>query len=123
MCDNTLGGHKMNIKRLCLIAGLLCLLVANANARQISINVPVALTNVPVANTRVSVVCNVRDGSVAVGGASNTIVVPEGRSYSGIVVVTGLHPDRATHYTCNLSNVLGEPALAAANRVEGDIPQ
>lgn len=123
MCDTTLGGLKMNIKRLCLIAGLFCLLVTSANARQISINVPVALTNVPVANTRIMVGCNLRDGSVAAGGASNTIVVPEGRSYSGIVVVTGLHPVRATHYTCSLSNISGEPALAAANRVEGEIPQ
>ena len=120
----------MNIKRLCLIAGLLSLPVAYANAADITINVPVEIDNFPAVNTKVIVGCSARVGinGGVVSSASKTITVPAGRSYRGTVrlplsSVGDRSPVEATHYQCQLNNISGQPALTGLNGVNGVIPR
>ena len=106
----------MNIKHLCLIAGLLGLPVAYANAGEITINVPVEITNFPAA-TGAKVTCRtgIGDGTESQSsGISRVINIPANRNYSGVVAVTisGSRVDSARSYTCNLrawSTVSGQP--------------
>jgi len=119
----------MNIKHLCLIAGLLSLPVAYANAGEVTINVPVELTNVPAANLQVRVFCMT---GVGVGLAIDTrdmgyadINIPENRNYRGAasITVTGSKVDAATHYWCYLVAVSGQPVLPRQNEAKGVIPR
>ncbi|HEX5636841.1 MAG TPA: hypothetical protein VFY78_07115 [Gammaproteobacteria bacterium] len=117
----------MNIKHLCLIAGLLGLPVANANAGEITINVPVELTNVPAANLQVRVVCmtGVGDGVSMVNRdiGHADINVPENRNYRGVesIRVTASKVDAATHYWCYLVAASGQPVLPRQNEAKGVI--
>lgn len=130
----------MNIKRLCLIAGLLALPVAHANAAEIIINVPVELTNVPVANTRASVTCQAGVGAPstvprelwtghsAIGEGYAEVAIPASRNYRGTVrlvmmAAAGKSLDAATHYKCFLIGTVGQPPLTSQNAVSGTIPR
>lgn len=133
----------MNLKRLCLIAGLLGLPVAYANAVEITINVPVEATNVPAGNTTLNIDCHVGVGapSTAVDGTWNPrdiigmgtgeITVPSSRSVAATVSVVitknpanALTLDAATHYKClRLAGIGGQPEFRGANSVSGTIPR
>ena len=119
----------MNIKRLCLIAGLLGLPVTYANAGEVTINVPLELTNVPADIRQVRVNCWTgvgNDGSTRTFNTSAAINIPENRSYRGAVAVTvrGSKVDAATNYSCGLQAFPvgpGRPTLPGINEVSGAI--
>lgn len=121
----------MNIKHLCLIAGLLGLPVAysNANAGEVIIKVPVELTNVPADIQQVRVNCWTgvgNSGSSRTFGVSNAFNIPANRNYSGVVAVTvsGSGVDAATNYNCALQAWPAgpdQPSLPGINEVTGAI--
>lgn len=119
----------MNIKRLCLIAGLLSLPVAYANAADITINVPVEIDNFPAANTKAKVACSATigiDGALVGTTTAKTIIPSKGRPFRATVPlllrsVGDRSPDEATHYKCRLVNIDGEPALPGRHEVSGVI--
>ena len=114
----------MNIKRLCLIAGLLSLPVAYANAADITINVPVELTDVPAANTVVVVRCvaTLGAGSAArpLSEGISAITIPPSKNYSGTKVIVIRNVEEPTfvrgaglslNYKCELLASPEQPAL------------
>ena len=121
----------MSIKRLCLIAALLGLPAA-ANAVEITINVPVEITNGPT-DRPIHVVCYVGIGraDTALAGSSP---VPRSSGaktadFKGNVSVR-LKPsaelDRATQYRCDMVQMLGDrhQQIATPNpSVTGTIPR
>ena len=123
----------MNIKRICLIAGLIVLPVAYANAGQVTINVPVELTNVPAGTTTIHVGCRVGVGAAPSGegiwsaatGRGNggaTLTIPPSGSYSGVARVEITAGDDATHYKCSFRGIEGQPPFHGQNTVSGPIP-
>lgn len=129
----------MNIKHLCLIAGLLSLPVVYANAADITINVPVEMVNVPAANRNIDIECHVGVGPAptAPGGTYNarlalvgqgfyTLEVPSGGQVNQtvrvpITAMPGRTLDEATHYKCMMAGIAGQPVLAGQNEVAGAI--
>ena len=119
----------MNIKHLFLIAGLLSLPIAYANAGEVTINVPVELTNVPAAIRQVRVNCWTGvggDGSTRTFSTSGVLNIPENRNYRGVVDITvsGSKVDTATNYNCSLQAFPvgpGRPTLPGINEVSGAI--
>ena len=131
----------MNIKRLCLIAGLLGLPVAYANAGEITINVPVELTNVPVTHPNLRINCQVGSGA-SISNTGNFFSADDyiangaidirisDRSYRGVVSVpmtaTGrrvARMDNATHYKCGLGPPGAGYPLVPPPVVSGIIPR
>ena len=126
----------MNIKHLCLIVGLLGLPVAYANAGEITINVPVELTNLPAANSEITLFCRVGvgdagaspgySGANAIGMGSLRFQVDEnfnGTKQIPIRAHPGRNLDVATHYTCELLSS-GALILGIGRRiVRGPIPR
>jgi hypothetical protein len=123
----------MNITRLCLIAGLLGLPVAYANAAQVTINVPVEITNVPTGVTHIGVECRAGVGTPPSGtgiwsaasgrgSAGKDITIPSSRNYRGVVKVVINAGDDATHYKCMLKGYEGQPFFEGQNQVSGPIP-
>lgn len=123
----------MNVKCKCLIAVLLGLPVAYANAGQVTINVPVELTNVPAGITTIHVSCRVGVGPApsgegiwsaarSRGSGTGSVTIPSSRSYSGVARVSINAGDDATHYKCSLQGVEGEPPFQGQNVVTGPIP-
>jgi hypothetical protein len=136
----------MNIKRLSLITALLAWPAAYAHAADITIVVPVSLSNVPAANRQVIVNCRVGvgvgpttvpraiwPGTSAVGAGIYRIDLPASdggnrapavaRATVQITSSAGRSLDEATHYKCWLSNAAGQPTLAGQNEVSGAIPR
>ena len=121
----------MNIKHLCLIASLLGLPVAysNANAGEVTIRVPVELTNVPADIRQVGVYCSTSvgdDNSTRTTSDSDKFNVPENRNYSGVVNVTvrGSKVDAATNYSCGISRYpRGPGGTVLPGTVRGVIPR
>ncbi len=127
-------------KHLFLFAGLLALPIA-AKAADMTLNVPVELTNVPAANTQINVACRVGVGAgpttvpraiwpsdSQIGGGSATVTIPTNRNYRGTVRIEvtaspGKSLNAATHYKCQLQTMAGQPALTGQNEVSGAIPR
>ena len=130
----------MNIKRLCLIAGLLSLPVTYANAAEgITINVRVEVTNLPAASQQVAVNCSVGVGAPSSGAygwseanlrSSGRAYIPgDVRNYSGDVRIQirevtrpGRYLVDATHYKCVLFAFSGA-RLTGQNELNGVIPR
>jgi hypothetical protein len=124
----------MNRKHLLLFVALLVLPVAYADAAQVTINVPVEITNAPTGTTELRVFCYVGVGppppgvgtiwstANARGGGTATINVPPSGNYSGTTHVAILAGEDATHYKCHLSGVGGQPPFEGQNTVGGPIP-
>jgi hypothetical protein len=121
----------MNIKRLSLIAGLLSMVAAYANAAEITINVPVEITNGPLGKP-VLVYCYVGIGSVppergndkedgfyAIPGSPSSKTL----NYKGTLPVK-LKPsaevDRATHYRCVLVQIITVGGSRRPQLLEGN---
>lgn len=135
----------MSFKRLCLIAGLLALPSAYAQAADITIVVPVSLSNVPAFNRHIAVKCQVGVGvgpttvpnaswphathigtginGVGLSGDSGRGTPLRARITVPIMPESGRSLDDATHYKCTLVSTNNEPVLAAENEVSGAIPR
>lgn len=115
----------MNIKHLCLIAGLLGLPVAYANATtEIIFNVPVELTNVPRDYASIVVKCTIGIGPPHTWHQDSTrynareaIPIPASRNISRVVHLRINLVTTETHYLCEL-----DESLAGAGKVAGAIP-
>jgi hypothetical protein len=113
---------------------------AAGGASSITLKVPVELTRIPAGIRQAVVVCNVGVGAVSgattwtrdtiVGGGSSTINLPNSakvRNHRGTVSVeiATTNPARtlkdATHYSCRLTGVAGQPAIAGDGVVTGAI--
>ena len=123
----------MRLKRICLIACLLGLPAAFADAAQVTINVPVDISNVPAGVTQVNVECRAGVGPAppgtgiwtaanARGTAGKGISIPPSGSYRGTVQVVINAGDDATHYKCMLKGYEGQPPFEGQNQVSGPIP-
>jgi hypothetical protein len=132
----------MDIKRLCLFAGLLALPVASYASYadgSITITYRLDLTNFPAGNRLVVVHCEVGvgppsatalaswDRTTLIGQGAQTFEVPSDRrllrSAAMSMTATSASPlDEATHYKCRMSGAPGEPAFRGAE-VSGVIPR
>lgn len=128
----------MNTRCQCLFAALLAVLlalpVAYADAGQVTINVPVEITNAPTGVTKVAVDCRVGlgpappgldsiwPGVTERGSGAAYVTIPAAGSYRGVARVVVNARDGATHYKCFFGGYAGQPALHGQNAVSGPIP-
>ena len=113
---------------------------AAGGASSLTLKVPVELTRIPAGVRQAVVVCSVGVGAVSgattwtrdtsVGGGSSTITLSTSakvRNHRGTVSVEieATNPARslkeATHYSCRLTGVAGQPAIAGDGVVTGAI--
>lgn len=123
----------MNLKRLCLIAGLLGLPVGYAHAANVTLEVPYELTNVPAGINTIPVQCDLSTAAgVRVGGKGMYLpgLSASNRSIRGTLNVVFTTPmpgqslDSATRYTCRMWSNPGQPPLDPATIfISGAIPR
>ena len=123
----------MNIKRLCLIAGLLSLPVAYANASEITINVPIDIINLSGANRTIGVLCEVGVGALPNWGGASAIghagvVFVADKNFNGTKSIqiganAGRNLDNATHYKCTLKLDRERELGIVEPTVRGPIPR
>ncbi len=113
---------------------------AAGGASSLTLKVPVELTHIPAGVRQAVVQCGVGVGAVSggatwsretsVGGGSSTITLPTSakvRNHRGTVSVEiavtnpGRTMKEATHYSCRLTSVAGQPAIAGDAAVTGAI--
>ncbi len=136
----------MKLRPSLLLAGLLALPASLAGAvppaaPEMYINVPYEMTGIPLAAKKVLMSCRVGVGPVsgeviwnnehAIGGGGRSIDLPTApgtRSLRGVArIIVHADPGRklsdATHYTCRLQNVAGQPEMKGESTVTGAIPR
>lgn len=123
----------MNLKRLCLIAGLLGLPVSYAYAANVTLEVPYELTNVPAGINTIPVQCDLLTAAgVRVGGKAMFLpgLSNSNRSIRGTLTVVfttsvpGHSLDDATRYMCRMWSNPGQPPLNPATIfISGAIPR